>query len=120
MVNNKEILNSLMEEACRSGADKDNPYMKLLHIIMDLEYRIKVLETKPDPIPMFSGIPITPIINFMTENGRREKIGPPLVEASKKLNENERSIYNHLVSKGCNWEDAAAIAREIEEINHGE
>jgi hypothetical protein len=117
---NEKILNDLMEEACRSGAGEDSPYMKLLHIIMGLEYRIKVLETKPDPIPMFSGIPITPIMNFMTTNERREKMGLPPLEASRELNENERSIYDHLVSKGCGLKEAAAIAREVEEITHGE
>jgi hypothetical protein len=117
---NEKILNGLMEEACRSGAGEDSPYMKLLYIIMDLEYRIKVLETKPDMIPMFSGIPITPITNFMAVNERREKMGLPPLKASKELNEDEREIYDHLVSKGVSRDDAAAITREIEGIIHGE
>jgi hypothetical protein len=129
---NEKILNHLMETAYESGADEDNPYMTLLHIIVDMEYRIKALETKSDsiPMPIFSGIPNSLAIPFMTINEIREKkmrlpplereeIGFPPIEASKELNENERSIYNHLVSKGCSWEDAVDIAREIEEIGHG-
>jgi hypothetical protein len=113
MVTNENVLKGLMEDACKYGANEDDPYMKLLHIIMDMEYRIKVLETKPDPIPMFSEIPITPIINFMTANERREKMGlPPLT--SKELNKNEQLICSHLVSKGCDCKEAAAIAREVE------
>jgi hypothetical protein len=133
---NIEILNHLMKTACKSGVDEDNPYMKLLHIIMDLEYRIKVLETKPDPIPTarFSGIPsAVPVpeeaVRFIAEFDQRarrelpplevEEIGFPPVEISNELNEDERLIYSHLVSKGCSWEEAAAIVREMRGITDG-
>jgi hypothetical protein len=119
---NEKILNYLMKTAFESGAGEDSPYMKLLHIIMDMEYRIKALEVKPDPIPiaMFSGFPhVMPEKNFLSINERREEIGFPPIEVSKELNENERSIYNHLVSKGCSWKEAADIVKEIEEIGNG-
>jgi hypothetical protein len=118
MAGNEKILDDLMRDAYGAGGD-DNPLVKLLRVVMNMEYRIKALETKPDLIPMFSGIPITPITNFMTLNERREKMGLPPVKVPKELNEKEQSIYSYLVSKGCSWEDATAIAREVEEITYG-
>jgi hypothetical protein len=117
MDGNEKVLNGLMREAY--GAGDDSPYMNLLHIIMDMEYRIKALETKPDPMPVFSGIPITPIMNFMTINELRGKTGLPPYAPSEELNGKEQPVYSYLVSKGCNRKDAAAIAKEIEEIGHG-
>jgi hypothetical protein len=117
MTGNEKILDGLMREAYEVEGD-DNPLVKLLRVVMNMEYRIKALETKPDliPMPIFSGIPNTPVIPYL----EIEEIGFPPVEASKELNENERLLYNHLVSKGCSWEDAAAIAREVEETTKRE
>jgi hypothetical protein len=122
MTINENLLNRLMKEACKSGVDENGLYIKLLHIVMDLERRIKTLEEIDPILPFvnipgcgFVGIPNIPAIPFMAI----EEIGFPPVEVSKELNEHERLIYNHLVSKGCNWEDAVVIAREIEGFNSG-
>jgi hypothetical protein len=56
---NHEIMDSLLEEAYKSGAGQDSSYMKLLNLLMGMELRIKMLEMKPDPIAIpFASIPL--------------------------------------------------------------
>jgi hypothetical protein len=47
-----------------------------------------------------------------------EKEPPEVKQKKEPENKLENDLYNHLLSKGVDKSDAAAIAKEIEEISH--
>jgi hypothetical protein len=119
MKTNYEVLRDLMNEGCKSGADPDGPYMKLLAITLDMETRLKVLENNPIPVdraPFSSLLPCNLTSPFLTINEKREEMGlPPLPpQVKEKMNTGEEVIYEYLVQKGYPKNDSAAIAKEIE------
>jgi hypothetical protein len=112
MDNNKMdlIMNDLLKEVYSTPGGKESIFMRTLELMQAMMFRIKQLECKSDPMPFIANnIPFSPFMGL-------PQVTPEKIDRA--LTDSEKDIFEHLLSKGCSKDEAAAIAREMEEIAH--
>jgi hypothetical protein len=114
-----EYINILFKASREAGSAP--LFEKLIEVLMDDEYRIRVLEVQVRTLTTIVGTPpfshIAPVI---FSGGINERIGEMTKCQSPGYQEdNGRDIYSHLLKNGYDKSDADAIAKELGEISHG-
>jgi hypothetical protein len=114
---NQEQRNKIISRLyAQANENQAGLFSEMVSLLSDMEARISMLEAKAElpipPVPIF-GVPTIPE-SFMSLNEIRKSHNLPPIQQG--YEGKEKDLYLHLLETGCEKPDAAAIAKEIEEI----